>query len=227
MLSMLVSVAITSSPINLNDLTPESVEIIAQKVITQLSDSTHIPPPLKVTERPEPTPLGALRFKDGRCELIINRTPIAWSQWSRFLNLQNQTNWPNIIRASVAHEVAHCMPEHSTHVTNLGLNEATLKALARTGNNNVDIVKQELFADTVAILYAHEFLDTESAQIVTNSILTARINFAFQDPAHNTSRELKKIIQQKARRLPNETFGQAALRLLQPSPDLSLPLYDN
>ena len=218
MFSMLLSFFFSVSSPTLEELPVAHVEQIAQEVMAELSHATPIKPTLTVTHRPEPTPLGALRYASGRCKLVINTNEQAWAQWGRFLNEDNKAEWDNIIRASVAHEVGHCMPEQSRSMVQINLSQETLNALARSDGHvsgaHARVLREELFADTVAILYAKEYLDEPTAAKVISSMLDARTEYGHSDPTHDTSRELNRILEQNGQRLPEETFGQAAARLL-------------
>lgn len=218
MFSSLLSFLFAASSITTADLPPSQVETIAEEVISELALSTPVAPQLIVMKRAEPTPLGAIRYSSGKCKLVININEQAWAQWSRFLNDKNKNDWNNIIRASVAHEVGHCMPEHSINLTGIELDEATMNALSRIDHEHhgrgQHILRQELFADTVAVLYAKEFLPETEAQAVLTAMIAARDNFGHNDPLHDTSRELRELVAQGAMRQPDETFGQAAVRLL-------------
>lgn len=218
MFSSLLSFLFAASTITTAQLPPSHVESIAKEVISELASSTPTAPQLVVMRRPEPTPLGAIRYSSGRCKLVVNINEQAWGQWSRFLTQENKTEWDNIIRASVAHEVGHCMPEHSVNLSGIELDEATMNALSRIDHEHhgrgQHILRQELFADTVAILYAKEFLPEAEAQAVLDAMIAARDHFGHNDPLHDTSRELRDLVAQNAMRQPDETFGQAAVRLL-------------
>lgn len=218
MFSSLLSFLFAASSITMSELPVSQVELIAKEVINELVTSTEVTPELVVMHRPEPTPLGAIRYGRGKCEVIVNTNPEGWAQWGRFLNQANKNDWKNIVRTAVAHEVGHCMPEHSIHLRSVELDTTNMNALSRIdreiGRKGLVILKQELFADTVALLYAKEFLTEEQANIVIASMIAARDSFGNKDPLHDTSREIRKLIAQNASRLPNETFGQAAVRLL-------------
>ncbi|MDX1668213.1 MAG: hypothetical protein R3194_02240 [Limnobacter sp.] len=218
MFSGLLSFLFAASSITLGDLPPERVETIAQEVISELAGHAPKSPELVVTRRPEPTPLGAIRYRGGRCKLVINITDSAWSQWSRFLHKENQQDWDNIIRASVAHEIGHCLPEHGAQMAHIELSENALNALSQIEHTHSDrhehILRQELFADTVAILYAREFLAEAQADKVVHAIIAARDQFGRNEPTHNTAAELRELVKSGVAREQGETLGQAAIRVL-------------
>ena len=68
-------------------------------------------------------------------------------------------------------------------------------------------------ADAVAVLYARERLGAE-AESVIHSLINARERFSANDPTHNTSKMLNRLVEQDTSRLANESMGVAATRLL-------------
>ena len=155
MLSFLLSLSFGLGSINLTELPAHQVEQIAKEVMSELESEMRIKPTLMVTERPEPTPLGALAYANGKCVVIVNTNETAWAQWGRFLNNRNRALWPQIIAASVAHEMGHCFRESRSFVANYEVNQEELRGIQNPGGigPSPDMVyKQELFSDTVAIL---------------------------------------------------------------------------
>ncbi|MDX1670374.1 MAG: hypothetical protein R3194_13210, partial [Limnobacter sp.] len=115
--------------------------------------------------------------------------------------------------------VGHCLPEHAANMTHVELSESAMNALSQIerhshSDRHEHILRQELFADTVAILYAREFLDEAKADSVVNSMLSARDQFGRNEPTHNTASDLRELIKMGAQREEGETFGQAAMRVL-------------
>ena len=101
-------------------------------------------------------------------------------------------------------------------MANFDVNNAQLKGLRNTGKANISpetVFKQELFADTVAMLYAKEFLSTQ-ADTVINTMISARKQYASNDPTHNTGPTLTELLEQEPNRLESESMGNAAHRLL-------------
>lgn len=222
MLSAIFSFFLTASGPSFADLPPAHVEKIATQVINQLAHEYQEKPTLVVTTRPEPTPLGVISYANGRCKMVINTNGNAWSEWGRFLNSDNKADWDSIIAASVAHEVGHCLKEAKTGQHSVQLSEETLSALGSVGNSAVAmstrVLKQELFADTVAVIYAKEFLPANTAGHVIDSMLAAREKFGSADPSHDTYRELAVVVGKSLDRLPGETLGATAVRLLSGNP---------
>ena len=216
MLSFLLSLGMGLSPVDFDQLPAQRVEAIAHQVIENLEDHMVNKPTLIVTQRPEPTPLGAISYLNGKCVVIININEAAWSQWGRFLRHDNTSEWDAIIAASVAHETGHCFKEGRQFVTDYDINNAQMKGLRNTGKLSVSpetVFKQELFADTVAMLYAKEFL-TAQADAVMNTMIAARKRYAGNDPTHNTGPTLTELLEQEPHRLETESMGSAAHRLL-------------
>jgi hypothetical protein len=216
MLSFLLSLGLGFGSINLTQLPAHQVEQIAREVMTELEAEMRTKPSLIVTERPEPTPLGALAYANGKCVVIVNTNETAWAQWGRFLNENNRPHWPQIIAASVAHEMGHCFRESRSFVANYEVNDDEFRGIQNTGSFGPKpemVYKQELFADTVAILYAKENAGSD-ADYVIESMIQAREKFSANDPTHNTSRMLSRLIANDTTRQGNETMGVAATRLL-------------
>lgn len=216
MLSFLFSVGLSFGSIDLAQLPAQEVEIIAKKVIAEMQRDLPATPSLIVTERPEPTPLGALSYANGKCVLIVNTNVSAWSQWGRFLNESNRQEWPQIIAASVAHEVGHCTRESLKFAASYQIDSNQLRGLQNTGQSGTSSemsYKQELFADTVAVLYAREYAG-ENADKVINTIIKAREYFGSKEPTHNTAVVLNRLVEKDLQRLEQESIGAAATRLL-------------
>ncbi|MCE2747049.1 MAG: hypothetical protein LW710_14265 [Burkholderiales bacterium] len=216
MLSFLLSLSFGLGSINLTELPAHQVEQIAKEVMSELESEMRIKPTLMVTERPEPTPLGALAYANGKCVVIVNTNETAWAQWGRFLNNRNRALWPQIIAASVAHEMGHCFRESRSFVANYEVNQEELRGIQNPGGigPSPDMVyKQELFSDTVAILYARENAGNE-AESVIETMIQAREKYSADDPTHNTSKTLSRLIAKDTKRRGDETFGVAATRLL-------------
>lgn len=216
MLSFLFSVGLSFGAIDLTQLSAQEVEIIAKKVIAEMQQDLPAKPSLIVTERPEPTPLGALSYASGKCVLIVNTSVSGWSQWGRFLNEDNREEWPQIIAASVAHEVGHCTRESLKFAATHQLENSPLRGLQNTSQLGVasDMsYKQELFADTVAVLYAREHAG-DNADKVISSIIKAREHFGSREPTHNTAVVLNRLLKKDLRRLEEESIPAAATRLL-------------
>ena len=73
--------------------------------------------------------------------------------------------------------------------------------------------KQELFADTVALLYAREHAGEMSGKVI-RTMIAAREQHSSSEPTHNTAQSLAKLVEMDTNRHENETIGNAALRLL-------------
>lgn len=216
MLSFLISLGLGFGSIDQVQLPAHQVEQIAMEVMSELGSEMRTKPTLMVTERPEPTPLGALAYASGKCVVIVNTNEIAWAQWGRFLNESNRAYWPQIIAASVAHEMGHCLRESRSFVANHDIHNEGLRGIQNTGGPasiSESIYKQELFADTVAILYARENAG-DKADVVIESMIKARERFGTEEPTHNTAPTLNRLIAIDTTRQNNETLGVAATRLL-------------
>lgn len=216
MLSFLLSLGLGFGSIDLIQLPANQVEQIAQQVIADMQTEMRTKPSLIVTKRPEPTPLGALAYANGKCVIIVNTNDTAWAQWGRFLNDNNRAQWSKIIAASVAHEMGHCLRESRAFVANYEINDKEFHGIQSTGNLGPKpemVYKQELFADAVAILYAREKAGSDAANVI-DSMIRAREKFSANEPTHNTSRMLSLLIDQDTTRLDNESMGVAATRLL-------------
>jgi hypothetical protein len=216
MLSFLLSLGLGFGPIDFNQLPVQRVEAIAHEVTKNLEDHLTNKPQLIVTQRPEPTPLGAISYLNGKCVVIINTNESAWNQWGRFLNADNVENWDAIISASVAHEVGHCFKEGRQFVASYDIHDPQLKGLRNTEKANMQpetVFKQELFADAVAVLYAREFMP-EQADVVIDTLISARQRFARNDPTHNTAPTLTELLNQTPIRVESESMGGAAHRVL-------------
>ncbi|MEQ9108319.1 MAG: hypothetical protein RLO04_12715 [Limnobacter sp.] len=216
MLSFLLSVGLAFGSIDLSQLPARQVEQIAKEVMLDMQTDLPTKPSLIVTKRAEPTPLGALAYANGKCVVIINTNEAAWSQWGRFLNEGNRALWPQIIAASVAHEMGHCLRESRKFAASYKLDEDEFRGLESTGGFGPQpemVYKQELFADTVAILYAREHADGDSEQVI-GAMIQAREHYGANEPTHNTSKALKQLLNTDMQRLDNETLGVAATRLL-------------
>ena len=174
--------------IDLSLLPARQVEQIAKEVMLDMQTDLQTKPSLIVTKRAEPTPLGALAYANGKCVVIINTNETAWSQWGRFLNEDNRALWPQIIAASVAHEMGHCLRENRKFVASHKLDEDEFRGLESTGGFGPPpemVFKQELFADTVAILYAQELAGSDSASVI-GALIQAREQYGAIEPTHNT-----------------------------------------
>lgn len=208
-----------TSAITAQTLPFEHVKTIAENTYQEMRPfEQDIRPNIEVIHRPEPTPLGVIPGRAGSCRLIINTNPDAWAEWGRFLKDNNRQHWDTIIKASVAHELGHCMPEHRHGWQHVQLSGQSLQGLAhghdKPSSTETRILKQELFADTVAVLYAKEILSPEERDAAISAMLTARVAYGNHDPSHNTARELSVVIQADGTRQNDESFGQAAARLL-------------
>ena len=216
MLSFLLSLGLGFGSIDQTQLPAHQVEQIAREVMTELEVEMRTKPSLIVTERPEPTPLGALAYANGKCVVIVNTNETAWAQWGRFLNESNRAHWQQIIAASVAHEMGHCFRESRSFVDNYEVDEDEFRGIQNTGGFGPKpemVYKQELFADTVAILYAKENAGN-NADYVIESMIQAREKFSANDPTHNTAKMLNRLIAAKMTRQGDETLGLPATRLL-------------
>lgn len=219
MFSFLLSLSLGFGAISQRDLPVDRVEKIAHEVIANLkADNPSIDPTLVVTRRPEPTPLGAMAYSNGSCALIINPTDEAWAQWGRFINSDNTSKWDEIIAASIAHEVGHCMEEGKRFTSNYEITGDTLRALggvntAMWGSPSV-VFKQELFADAIAVLYAKAHFGEDSQYIVDN-LIQSRARFGHDDPSHNTSRELTAFAMAEDAVAPMNATGTNAVKLLE------------
>ncbi|MBU0784060.1 MAG: hypothetical protein KJ798_00465 [Gammaproteobacteria bacterium] len=216
MLSFLLSVGLAFGSIDLSLLPARQVEQIAKEVMLDMQTDLQTKPSLIVTKRGEPTPLGALAYANGKCVVIINTNEAAWSQWGRFLNEGNRALWPQIIAASVAHEMGHCLRESRKFAASYKLDEDEFLGLESTGGFGPQpemVYKQELFADTVAILYAREHAGSDSNDVI-RAMIQAREHYGANEPTHNTSKALKQLLNTDMQRLDNETLGVAATRLL-------------
>lgn len=216
MLSFLLSMGLSFGSIDLIQLPARQVEQIAQGVISEMQVEMSTKPSLIVTKRPEPTPLGALAYANGKCVIIVNTNKTAWAQWGRFLNEDNRAHWPQIIAASVAHEMGHCLRESRKFVATYDVRDQEFRGIQSTGSFGPDpemVYKQELFADAVAVLYARENAG-DDADFVIRSMIKAREKFGAHEPTHNTAEMLSRLNDQDTSRLANETMGLAATRLL-------------
>ena len=216
MLSFLLSLGLGFGSIDQTDLPAQYVEQIAREVIVEMRAEMKTEPTLVVTERPEPTPLAAMAYANGKCVVIVNTNKTAWAQWGRFLNERNRPQWPEIVAASVAHEMGHCLRESREFTATFEINEDEFLGIQSTGNlgpKPATVYKQELFADTVAILYAREHAG-EQADEVIETMIKARERYSANEPTHNTAKMLHRLITQDTHRLENERMGVAATRLL-------------
>lgn len=216
MLSFLLSMGLSFGSIDLSQLPVKQVEQIAQKVMLEMQAEMRTKPSLIVTERPEPTPLGALAYANGKCVVVVNTNKTAWAQWGRFLNEDNRSQWPNIIAASVAHEMGHCLRESRQFVANYDVDEREFRGIQGTGSFAPApelVFKQELFADAVAILYARENAGADAAFVI-DSMIEARERYGANEPTHNTAKMLNRLIEQDTARLDEETLGATVTRLL-------------
>ncbi|HEX4879386.1 MAG TPA: hypothetical protein VFV39_06030 [Limnobacter sp.] len=217
MLSFLLSLSFGFSGIDLDRLPAERVENIAKVVMTELQVDMPVKPSLIVTERPEPTPLGAISYANGKCVVIINTNKTAWSQWGRFLNGDNMEDWTAIIATSVAHEMGHCLRESREFVNSFELDERQFSGLRNTSSYGPPpemVYKQELFADTVAMIYAQENTGQHAPKVM-QAMLEARARYGSNEPTHNTSVMLERLLEKPLSREINESVGKAAARLLQ------------
>lgn len=216
MLSFLLSLGLGLGSINLDNLPVQRVEQIAQEVMADIQVEMKTKPSLIVSERPEPTPLAAMSYANGKCVVIININDTAWAQWGRFLTHENKTYWNEIIAASVAHEMGHCLRESRDFAANNALGAQVLRGLQALEKSNSMaglVYKQELFSDAVAILYAREHGGAHADDVI-DTLISARARFGASEPTHNTADILEKIIEQRPERQTNEKFGVAATRLL-------------
>ncbi|WP_370261512.1 hypothetical protein [Limnobacter sp.] len=217
MLSILLSLTLGFSAIDQEKLPAAHVETIARDVIEQLQIDMRVKPSLIVTERPEPTPLGAMLYANGKCVIIINTQKNAWAQWGRFLDGQNTSNWDGIVAASVAHEMGHCLRESREFVASFSLENKQFRGLQQVSNTGLPadmVFKQELFADAVAVLYAQETLAEQASEVI-ETMIQARSKYGANDPTHNTAEVLKKLLSKPMLRDDHETLGQAAKRMLE------------
>ncbi|HEX4843425.1 MAG TPA: hypothetical protein VFV57_07125 [Limnobacter sp.] len=216
MLSFLLSISLGFSAIGLDDLPAERVEQIAKVVMADLQQDMRVKPSLIVTERPEPTPLGAITYANGKCVVIININTDAWSQWGRFLNQRNTSDWDGIVAASVAHEMGHCLRESRDFVNTFEVDDKQFSGLRNTGGLGAApemVYKQELFADTVAMIYASEKTGDRAVDVM-QAMVHARARYGANDPTHNTSEIMERLLAKPLIRQPDESMGKAAMRLL-------------
>jgi len=216
MLSFFLSLVWSFGSIDVEQLPVARVEQIAHEVLNELQAETRYRPTIMVTERPEPTPLGALAHVNGKCVIVVNPRKEAWTQWGRFLNQQNHGQWRDIIAASVAHELGHCFRENRKFVAGSPLLQEEFRGIQATGalESRAEIIyRQELFADTVALLYAKEHAG-EHAELVIGTLIKARERFGANDVTHNTGKILARLLEADLSRHDKETVGEAALRLL-------------
>lgn len=214
MMSLLLALGLGFEPMDSERLSTTHVSEIARKVIVSMkSDLQGVRPTILVTTRPEPTPLGAIRYADGRCVMVINQEEAAWGQWGRFLNAQNTAQWDALIAASVAHEMGHCLKEAVAWTGSAYGAHVGLSGLSAQSKTDAYTLKFELFADTVALIYAHEQWGKQSKQLA-NTLLSSRAQFSDSDPNHNTAPYLREVMKQDLRRRPNETLGMTASRVL-------------
>lgn len=213
MISFLLALGIGFGQINQENLPVQQVEATARAVIEELKNELPNSPTLIIRNRPEPTPLGALNYSNGKCAVLINVNPQAWAQWGRFLNEQNRAQWENIIKTSVAHELGHCVPQAKQFAKGSLTPQDHLHSLGghpEHSNANEEIFRQELFADTVAAIYARQTGKSEAL----SEIINARARFGGSDPTHDTSKHLNRYAE-----LPNlvesgESWVSATVRLL-------------
>lgn len=216
MLSFLLSLGLSFGSIDQHELSAQTVEQIAREVIVEMRADMKTEPTLVVTERPEPTPLAAMAYANGRCVVIVNTNKTAWAQWGRFLNEHNKPQWAEIVAASVAHEVGHCLRESRQFTASFEINEDEFRGIQSTGTlgpTPATVYKQELFADAVAILYAREHAG-EQADKVIDAMIKARERYSANEPTHNTAKMLHRLITHDMNRQENEPMGVAATRLL-------------
>ncbi|MCQ8894824.1 hypothetical protein NQT62_00025 [Limnobacter humi] len=216
MLSFLLSLGLGFGAIDLDELPMTQVQSIVNEVVQQLDSSLSVKPSVVVSNRKDPTPLGAISYTSGRCVIVINPNPDAWAQWGRFLNADNKPNWQEIIAASAAHEVGHCMRESRQFVTQFTVQDPQHQALsgsAQLSGSHESVFKQELFADAVALIYAREFAGP-NAEPVVEAMINSRERFADNDPTHSTGAYLKALKSMDVTRHAAESMGQAASRLL-------------
>jgi len=216
MLSFLLSLGLGFGSIDQTDLSAQYVEQIAKEVIVAMRADMKTEPTLIVTERPEPTPLAAMAYANSKCVVIVNTNKTAWAQWGRFLNERNRPQWPDIVAASVAHEIGHCLKESRQFTASYDINEDAFRGIQNTGrfgSQPAMVYKQELFADTVAILYAKAHAGEQADQVI-EAMIKARERYSANEPTHNTAKTLNRLIEQDTSRLENEPIGVAATRLL-------------
>ncbi|HEX4918688.1 MAG TPA: hypothetical protein VFV43_12380 [Limnobacter sp.] len=216
MLSFLLSISLGFSAIGLDDLPAERVEQIAKVVMADLQQDMRVKPSLVVTERPEATPLGAISYANGKCVVIVNTNVDAWAQWGRFLNRANTSDWNAIVATSVAHEMGHCLRESRDFVASFDVDEKQFRGLRSTGGLGPApemVYKQELFADTVAMIYAIENTGDRAPNVI-QTMVRARAQYSATDPTHNTADVLQRVLVNPVRRQQHESVGEAAMRLL-------------
>lgn len=216
MLSFLLSLGLGFGSIDQTELSAQYVEQIAREVIVEMKADMKTEPTLIVTERPEPTPLAAMAYANSKCVVIVNTNKTAWAQWGRFLHEGNRSQWPKIVAASVAHEIGHCLKESRQFTANFEISDDEFRGIQSTGNlgpKPAMVYKQELFADTVAILYAREHAG-EQADEVIDAMIKARERYSANEPTHNTAKMLHRLIEQDTSRHGDEPMGVAANRLL-------------
>jgi hypothetical protein len=217
LMSLLLSLGLGVGSIDFDTLSSARVTQIAKEVMVGMQAELDSRPRILIAQRPEPTPLGAIQYADGQCVMLINQNKTAWAQWGRFLNAHNTAQWDAIIAASVAHEMGHCLkesrlfaqPQFSVPRKNPG----GLSGMTGLSKSTEMVLKQELFADTVAVIYAKETWG-EKADAVIQTILASREQFSQDDPSHDTSQYLRAVLNEPLNRLPNETIGQTAQRVL-------------
>jgi hypothetical protein len=214
MMSLLLALGLGFEPMDSERLPARRVSDIARKVIVSMKpDLQGVRPSILLTMRPEPTPLGAIRYADGRCLMVINQDEAAWGQWGRFLNAQNTAQWDALIAASVAHEMGHCLKEAVDWTSAEYGSHVGLSGLGTQSKTDAYTLKFELFADTTALIYAHEQWGAQSRQFA-QTLLNSRARFADCDPNHNTAPYLQEVMKQDLSRRPNETLGMAVSRVL-------------
>lgn len=215
MLSFLLSLSLGFGAIDLEQLPLERVQSIASEVVSRLEGDLSSRPTVLVTQRQEATPLGAISYLNGRCVMIINHNSHAWAQWGRFLNARNVDQWDDIVAASVAHEMGHCMRENRQYAVNQPSIETTrgLANIQGSAHQQDVVFKQELFADAVALIYAKEHMG-DRADAVIESLVQSREKFSADDPSHGTGQALRELMNTTLSRNANENLGAAAKRLL-------------
>lgn len=213
MMGLLLALSMGPDAVSFDDLPVERVTAIAQTVMVSMkSDLTGLRPLILLSTHPAPTPLAAMRYADGRCVMLINQQEKAWAQWGRFLTRKNSPLWSDLIATSVAHEMGHCLNPSKTSYKQSefsrlsGLHAVQKELLAQEQ-------QQELFADTVAIIYAHEHFGATASQLA-QTFIRSRAAFADSDPSHDTSGFLQALLPLDLKRKPNESFHQAAHRVL-------------
>ena len=220
MLSFLLSLAFGLGHIDTDNLPVDRVMRVVQEVKTQLAQELPQAPSVVIMERAEPTPLGAISYLSGRCVIFINPNPQAWAQWGRFLKSDNQAQWDQILAASAAHEMGHCMRENREFVAQVQLQDPQLRGFSGTGLSAARaevVLKQELFADTVALAYANRYLGEQGASVM-QWLIETREKYDQNDPTHATGRWLRTLDLGKLTGDSTQPLSKAVLQTLKAMP---------